>query len=551
MYAIFAIFPILLALVLMVAFNVSSGKSLISAWAAGSLFAFFAWKMDLLHIIGYSVSGFIRSLDVLCIIFGAILLLNVLSKLGIISSIGEGFSKISKDRRIQVLIIAWMFGAFIEGAAGFGTPAALAAPLLVGLGVPPFAAAMAALVANSVPVCFGVVGVPSMTGFSAIAPLVERLGVDSGAYSAQLYATVAAINVSFGVLIPFVIVMMITIYFGEKKSFKPALEILPLALYAGAAFCLPYYLIAAFIGPELPTLLGSIIGFILLLTAVKKGWFVPKTIWLFPGDKQSESEQTRPGNAALTAQKQEISLVKAWAPYGIIALFLVITRMPYLPFKAAIRSFSVNFVNLCGVEGVNYSWAILNNPGIFPFIIITVLIAALYRMPKKEFADIVRNTAKQVTNAAIALAGGVALVQIMINTNVNASGLDSMITEIAKTLGGFFGNSYPLVAPLVGVLGAFIAGSNTVSNVLFASLQFNTAYMVGLPTILIVSQQFIGGAVGNMICVNNVVAVCATTGAVGKEGKLILRTLLPCIVYSLAVAGVAFALLAVGYRFLA
>jgi lactate permease len=353
--------------------------------------------------------------------------------------------------------------------------------------------------------------------------------------------------VSFGVFIPFIIVMMLTFYFGEKKSIKPALEIFPLALFAGIAFCVPYYLIAAFIGPELPTLLGAIIGFVLLFIVLKKGWLVPKTVWLFPGDKQKEETQLREGIAA----EQKRQLIKAWAPYGIIALFLVITRLPYLPFKAAIQNFSLDFVNICGIKGINYSWKILNNPGIFPFLIITVLTAAVYRMPKKEFAGILTNTVKQVTNAAIALAGGVALVQIMINTNINASGLDSMITEIAKTLGGFFGSSYPLVAPLVGVLGAFIAGSNTVSNVLFASLQFNTASMVGLPTILIVSQQFIGGAVGNMICVNNVVAVCATTGAAGKEGKLILRTLLPCIVYSLAVAGIAFFLLAIGYRFLA
>jgi len=545
MYAILAVAPILLALVLMAGFNVSSGKSLISAWITGCVCAFFVWKMNPLHILGFSVSGFIRSLDVLFIIFGAILLLNVLDKLGVIASIGDGFGKISRDRRIQVLIIAWMFCSFIEGAAGFGTPAALAAPLLVGLGMPPLAAAMTALVADSVAVPFGAVGVPSVTGFSIVAPVVEKLGLDAAAYSTQLYAVTALINVSFGVFVPFIMILMLTLFFDEKKSIKPAFEILPLALYSGVAFCLPFSLIAVFIGPELPSLLGSVIGFGLLFLAVKKGWFVPKTVWLFKDDKQIQPDRTH------TEQKPQMSLLKTWAPYGTIALFLVITRMPWLPVKDAIQSFTINFNNICGIDGINYSWRIFNNPGLFPFIIITIPVAVLYRMSKKDFAGIVKKTGKQVTNAAIALAGGVALVQIMINTNINTSGLGSMITEIASALAGIFGSAYPLVAPLVGLLGGFISGSNTVSNILFTSLQFDTALAVSLPTILILSLQFVGGAVGSMTSVNNVVAVCATTGAAGKEGKLIIRTMIPAVVYCLAVSGIAFLLLALGIQFLA
>ena len=546
MYALMAIIPILLALVLMAAFNVSSGKSLGAAWISGLLFAFFVWQSDLLYLAGLSVSGIIRSLDVLIIIFCAILLLNVLTRLGMISSIGSGFSKISRDRRVQVLIISWMFGAFIEGAAGFGTPAALAAPLLVGLGVPPFAAAMVALIANSVPVTFGAVGTPPMTGFSIVERMLEGTGVDTAAYASELYTTVAMMNIAFGVFIPFIMILMLTFFFGEKKSIRPALEIFPLALYSGVVFCLPYYLIARFIGPELPSLLGAIIGLLLLLGAVKKGWFVPKTVWLFPGESQAEQELKPPEND----QTQELPLWKAWLPYAAIALVLVIFRLPFLPLRGFLQIFSVSFINILGIGGLDYSWRILNNPGLFPFFIVAIITAVMYRMPVKEFAVMAKKTGKQIVNAAIALAAGVALVQIMVNTDINSSGMESMITVIAVSLGDFFGNVYPLVAPFVGVLGAFISGSNTVSNVLFTSLQYNTALTIGLPTILIVSQQFIGGAIGNMICVNNVVAVSATTGAAGKEGKLILRTLIPCIVYSLAIAGIAFILLAAGYRFI-
>lgn len=544
MYALLAILPIVLALVLMVVLNVKSGFSLIIAWIAGCVIALGVWKMDLPHVFGFSVSGFIRAVDIMLIIFGAILLLNTLSKLGIIDSIGNGFSKISQDRRVQILIIGWMFGAFIEGAAGFGTPAALAAPLLVGIGVPPYAAAMASLIANSTPVCFGVVGVPSMTGFTTILPGVEQLiGIDPGAYSAQLYATVGLINMCTGTFVPLIIIMMIVYNFGQKKSFKDALAVFPLCIYAGGSFAVPYYLLARFVGPELPTLLGSIIGFVLLIGGIRAGLFVPKTVWRFPDDQ--------PIVENISEHKSEISLVKAWTPYAIIAVFLVLTRVPWLPFKQIFRNTFIVFTNIGGIVGVDYNWAIFNNPGIFPFIIVTVCLMLFYRMKTEDVKEITKKTLKQVSNACIALLGGVALVQIMTNSQTNASGMENMTTVVARTLGDMFGGMYPLVAPLVGVFGAFVAGSNTVSNVMFARLQFDTALMVGLPTILICSQQFIGGAIGNMICVNNVVAVAATTGADGKEGKLIMSTMVPCLVYSFVVSGIAFLLLSVGFRFIA
>ncbi|MCL2121224.1 MAG: L-lactate permease [Clostridiales bacterium] len=544
MYAILAILPIALALVLMTAFRVKSGASLLCAWLAGSLIALSMWKMDLPHVLAFSLSGLIRSFDVMLIIFGAILLLNTLTKIGAIDAIGQGFSKISGDRRIQILIIGWMFGAFIEGAAGFGTPAALAAPLMVGLGVPPFAAAMASLIANSTPVCFGVVGVPSMTGFAAILPGVQALpGVSPAAYATQLYGTVGLMNMCVGIFIPFIIILLVVYHFGEKKSFRDALTFFPFCVYAGACFSLPYYLIARYIGPELPTLLGSIIGFILLVGGVRAGFLVPAAVWRFPGDA--------PLQISPAEEHRDISLIQAWSPYALIALFLVATRMPWLPFKGWIDSNPLVIRNIGGIAGVEYSWKIGNNPGLFPFLIAAVLVMLLYRIKGREVSSIVKRTFGQVTNACIALAGGVALVQIMTNTQINASGMESMTTIVAQSLGAAFGGAYPLIAPLVGAFGAFIAGSNTVSNVMFARLQFDTALYVGLPTVLICAQQFIGGAVGSMICVNSVVAVAATTGAGGKEGQLILSAAIPCLLYSLLISALAFLLLTMGIQWVA
>ncbi|MCK5128479.1 MAG: L-lactate permease, partial [Clostridiales bacterium] len=155
MYAIIAVIPILLAVILMAIFNQSAKKALPIAWISVLFIGLFVWKISLSDILAYSVFGMFKAIDLLLIIFGAILILNTLKQSGAMASISQGFYGLSTDRRVQAVIIGWMFGAFIEGAAGFGTPAALAAPLLVGLGFPPLAAAMSTLVFNTSPVAFG------------------------------------------------------------------------------------------------------------------------------------------------------------------------------------------------------------------------------------------------------------------------------------------------------------------------------------------------------------------------------------------------------------
>lgn len=546
MYAILALVPILLALSLMMFFRVSSGRSLLISWIVGCLIAYFGWKMPGINVAALSAIGFIRSLDILLIVFGAILLLNVLKKLSVIEAINVGFSSITQDRRIQTLIIPWLFGAFIESVAGFGAPAALAAPLLVGLGFPAFPAAMVSLVANSTPVSYGTAGTPSRMLFATILPSVEKMGVDATAYSDQLYGLIATLHTSFGVFVPTIMVAMLIQVSGGKNKWRHLVEILPLSIFAGLSFCVPYVLIANYLGVEFPSLLGSIIGFLILITAVKKNFLVPKNVWLFPSEQKPMITAEHPNMSARTASKK-LSLLKAWAPYVIIAFVLMLSRPPSLPFRAAIQSVVLDFNDILGVEGIRYGWAILYNPGLFPCILVTIGTAIAYRMKWKEFAPLFIGTCKQVKNAAIALAGGVALVQIMMNTNMNLSGMDNMVTVLAKTFGELFGSSYLFIAPFIGVLGAFVSGSNLVANILFGGLQFDTAVMINMPTVLIVALQCLGGATGNMICVNNVVAVCATVNAQGDEGRMVAKNIIPCIVYTLFAALFGYVLLRLGW----
>jgi len=539
MYALLGAIPILLALGLMVIAKMSAAKSLALSLGAAVLLALFVWQMEPLTVAAFAVLGCFKGLEVLFIIFGAILLLNTLQKTGIIRVINQGFSRISRDRRIQAVIIAWMFGAFIEGASGFGTPAALAAPLLVGLGFPPAAACIVALIANSTPVAFGAVGTPTQTAVSTISSDITGAGFAVDGFLREVTGLTGLLLGIGGILVPCIIVTVLSFVYGEKHKWKSALEAFPFAVFSWLAFVVPYYLLARFLGPEFPSIIGAIIGLILTVIAAKRGFLVPKNVWRFPSDQDGEGQVT--GNEAELPTR--IPLAAAWLPYALIAALLLLTRIPALGIRSVLKSSAISVSSLFGIESASWRFEWAFNPGIVPFILVSLLVALVFRMKRKEVAEVWAGTLRQMVKIAIALFCGVAMVQIMMNSNLNLSGLPSMLREIAGTLADLTGKAYPLISPFIGVLGAFVSGSCTVSGILFSSLQFQTAAMLGMSPSVMVALQMSGGAIGNMICINNVVAVTSTTGAVGSEGKIITVNMIPMALYSLAVFAVAAVLL--------
>ncbi len=546
MYALIAFIPILVTIILMVGMNWGAKKALPVSWGIAAIVALSVWKMDFMSVLGFSVFGVLKALDVLIIIFGAILILNTLKQSGAMATINNGFSGITKDKRIQVLIIAWMFEAFIEGAAGFGTPAALAGPLLVGLGFPALAAAMVALVMNSTPVAFGAVGTPIFGAMSTLSSNLEAIGADSTAFQMALTQWVAIIHSVVGTFVPLLAVVLMTKFFGKEKSIKAGLQVAPFAIFAGLSFTIPYIFIATVFGPELPSLGGAFIGLGIVVFAAKKGFLMPKEIWDFPPKKEWDADWNSNSNLGET-KESNMSLLKAWIPYALIAIILVITRIPGLGLKEILVSQKIVLPNVMGT-GLDYAlkWAYL--PGTIPFVLVALLTHFIHGMDKESVKTAWKSTFKQISGAAIALFAGIALVQLMLNSGINGAGLDSMLTEMAKTLADLAGRGYVFVAPFIGVLGAFMSGSNTVSNILFSSLQFETATILHLPQVLIVALQVIGGGIGNMVCINNVVAVAATVGVVGMEGKLIRRNAIPMIIYSFLVAIIVGILIMSGFN---
>ena len=524
MLALLAAVPILLTILLTVGFNMSAKKVLPLAWAVSVVIGLTYWQMDPQKVAAFSVAGFLGSIDTLLIIFGAILLMNMLNAAGAMHRIQGMFNGITEDARIQLVIIGFAFSAFIEGAAGFGTPAAIAAPLLIGLGFPPMAAAVACLILNSTPVPFGAAGTPTNSAADIVKEMLPA-AMDFETWKLGL-SFISAFGMALGALfIIFIVVGIITRMFGKNKSFADAVPVIPFCVFAAVVFDIFFLLLAKFIGSEITSLTAAALTVFVLIGAAKAGFLMPKTVWRF----EHEEKKTE-----TTGDIPHMSLFKAWIPYLFVSLWLILTRIPQLGLKGPIKSVVISVKGILGVPEAAWNFAILNNPGIAPFILIVLLSIPLYGLSGTQVKDIFAKSGKQVYGATIALIFGFGLVYMYRWSSFNGAGLDSMLLTMAKGVADLAGENYFYVAPFIGSVGAFMFGSNTVSNVMFAPLQFQTAQLLNIPPTVILALQNQGGAFGNMVCINNIVAVSATTGIItikGIEGKLLKTDAVPWAIY--------------------
>ena len=545
-----AFLPILIAGIMLIGFRIPARTTMPLVLIVTILIAYFGWDFSLQNIAASTIQGLFITFDILYIIFGAILLLNLLKYSGAITSIRKGFADISPDRRVQVIIIAWLFGSFIEGAAGFGTPAAIVAPLLVALGFPTITAVMLGMMVQSTAVTFGAVGTPILVGV--------RGGLESPALAAQLAAVdatfadylqlvtsnVVVLHALAGTIIPTLMVAMMTRYFGKNKSWKEGLAIFPFALFGGLAFTIPYTLTGIFLGPEFPSLLGALVGISIVVFAAKKGFLLPKNTWQFPDPATWPSFWM--GKITIDTEKQlgkpTISLAKAWLPYLLVAILLVLSRLPQLPFKAWLTSVQISWNQILDTS-ISASSTPLYLPGSI-LLVVGLVVIYLHKMTASEAKSAFSESAGMLLGAGFVLIFTIPMVRIYINSGLNSSDLSSMPIVMAEWVAANVGKIYPLFAPSIGALGAFIAGSNTVSNLMFSLFQFGVAEQLMMPTTLMVSLQAVGAAAGNMVAIHNVVAASATVGFLGNEGVVLRKTVIPTLYYVLFVG--LMGLLAIG-----
>lgn len=540
--ALFAALPIFIAGILLVGFRLPAKKAMPIVYLATTAVAYLVWEVTFNRILASTIQGLLITVAVLWIIFGAILLLNTLKHSGAIAVIRQGFNNISPDRRVQVVIIAWLFGSFIEGASGFGTPAAIAAPLLVAIGFPAMAAVMVGMMIQSTPVSFGAVGTPILIGVNkgldsaSIGTTLEGLGSNWETYLQIITSEVALTHAITGTLIPLFMVMMLTRFFGRNKSWTEGLNIIPFAIFGGLAFTIPYALTGVFLGAEFPSLIGALIGLPIVVFAAKKGFLLPKTSWDFAPKEEWPVHWVSKLEIKLDSMstKANISLTKAWIPYVLVAIILVITRVS-ADAKAFVTSWVIPFKDILG-EGLGYSITPLYLPGgILVFVALTTYF--LHKMEFKEMKAAIGESSQVMLGAGFVLVFTIPLVRILINSGINESGFDSMPVAMANFVATSVGDIYPLFAPMVGALGAFIAGSNTVSNMMLSQFQFGVADALGVSTAFMIALQAVGAAAGNMIAIHNVVAASATVGLLDQEGETLRRTVIPTVYYCL-VAGI-------------
>lgn len=556
-----SLLPIAVVALLLVVLRLPASRAMPVTYLTCALLALFVWRIPAVQVTAASIKGFIVALELLYIIFGALLLLNTLRESGGLQTIRQSFRGISEDRRIQVIIVAWLFGTFIEGSAGFGTPAAVGVPLLVGLGFPPLAAVIAGMTIQSTPVSFGAVGTPILVGVQkglSQSGTLDQVAAQVGQGSDLLNVIgfrVALLHALVGLLIPLFVVCMMTRFFGERRSIREGLEVWPFALFAALAMVLPYLAVAYFLGPEFPSLLGGLIGLAVVVPAAKAGFLAPSHPWDFPDRSTWPSDWSPAKNATESSnmgddnemdpaeQEPKVGLVLAWLPYLVVAALLVVTRQSQLLGISPIEWVKSLKFSTGGLLGTPIQEDVfpLYLPGTV-FIVASAVAFGLHGMRVQRYHRAVMDAGRTVILASVALIFTVPMVQVFINSQGGSSGYDAMPIALAKGVEQLAGNAWPLFATFVGGIGASVAGSNTVSNMMFSLFQFEVGMQLQIDAIWIVALQAVGGAAGNTICVHNVVTASAVVGLNGKEGTIIRKTLVVFTYYALLAGALGYAI---------
>ena len=537
-----ALLPIITVAVFLVGLRWPASRAMPLSYAVALALALLVWQVPFMQVLAASLNGLVIAFTLLYIIFGAILLLNTLQESGAIKAIRQGFTNISPDRRVQVIIVAWLFGAFIEGSAGFGTPAAVAVPLLVGLGFPGMAAVMAGMIIQSTPVSFGALGTPILvgvnTGLSADPAIATYAATQLGLtewsdFLALIGFRVAVLHAIAGTFIPLILVCFMTKFFGKNKTFAEGLQVWPFAIFAAFSMTIPYLLAAYLLGPEFPALIGSIVGLVIVVSAARAGFLIPKPENAWDFDDKSTWPADWTGSVKVkdvTHHSGGMSIVKAWLPYVVVALLLLLSRL-VVPLKAFLQSVTWTPPNL----GTSVSMGAVQPlylPG-FLFIVASLITVVLHQVRGANYKTAWGTSLKTTVAASVALVFTVPMVQVFLNTAGGTQGYDQMPIVLAEGISNLVGGAWPVFATFIGGIGAAVAGSNTVSNMMFSQFQFEMGQQIMVSPVWIVALQAVGGAAGNMICVHNVVAASAVVGMLGREGAVIRMTLIPFVYYAL------------------
>ena len=484
------------------------------------LVSLFAYQVPVAIAFASMIYGFFYGLwPIAWIIIGAVFLYKISVKTGQFNIIRSSILSITEDQRLQMLLVGFAFGTFLEGAAGFGAPVAITAALLVGLGFKPLYAAGLCLIVNTAPVAFGAMGIPII-----VAGQVS--GVDTMEISQMV-----------GRQLPFMVPIVLFWIMGIMDGWRGIKETWPAVIVAGGSFAIAQYLTSNFVGPELPDITAAIASLV-TLTILLKYW-KPKHIFRFADQDTSIDEN-------LEAQKQQKysigQIAKAWSPFMILTVMVTIwsvkpfkdlftkdgalhdlvisIKVPYLhqlvqkmpPVVPEIKNYDAIF---------KFDWFSATGTAIFIAAVITIL---FLKMKPKEAVVTFGETLNELKTPIYSI--GMVLAFAFI---ANYSGLSATLAlALAHT-----GKAFTFFSPFLGWLGVFLTGSDTSANALFAALQATTARQIGVPEVLLVAANTSGGVTGKMISPQSIAIACAATGLVGKESDLFRFTVKHSIIFTI------------------
>jgi lactate permease len=465
------------------------------------------------------VNGTLSALTPISIIWGAILLSQTMRRSGAEQIIGAWLKEVSPNPVAQLMIVGWTFPFMLEGASGFGTPAAIAAPLLAGLGFEPARVAILTLIMNSVPATFGAVGTPMWFGFSQV-PLSPSEILSVSWKSASVH-TVAAL------FVPIIALRFVLTWDQIRQNL--------LYIYLSILSCILPSLVLSCFNYEFPSLVGGAVGLCFSTLMAKR---------------QVGLEPYGSNEVVIAPLSKRRERVRAFAPYLMLIAILVVTRVPFLPFREWLNAespaltrdlgslgiFSVSAAlvfKLDSIFGTSSAWSYnaLYVPALIPFVVVILLSVPILRIDFHTLPKVVADTMNRLSRASVALIGALIMVQLM-----TLGGDQSQTMVIGRSFATITGKSWPFFAPVLGALGAFFAGSATISNLTFAGVQDSIASSLGFNRTSILALQSVGAAMGNMVAISNIVAVSSILGLVNQDGVILKRTIVPLIVYAL-VAG--------------
>ncbi len=530
-----ALMPVLSVAILLVVLRMPASRAMPIALVITIVLAMAAWGVPALQISASVLEGLIIAGSVVLIVLGALAFLGVMRASGALALIRLDVLRVTPDSRIQMLFVGWLLVCFIEGAAGFGTPATVAAPLLIALGFPAMAAVCLALVADVSAVTFGAVGTPIIVG------LTQGTGREwADPADAQEMTDVAiqaaAIDVVAGMTIPLLMLWFLTNVFATEKGRRPFVEMIPLTLVAALSFSVPAYLWTRILGVEFGGILGAATGMAILFTVVRLGILVPRAAWsvtagyIDPAELEAMVEQT-----SAEAEAAHLSTARVWAPYVLLTVLLLVSRVVDVV-KSTLNSWTLSWEGILGTD-ISAGFQPLYSPGVI-FLVVAAFTAWLHHLKGPQVREAARSTQVAVLGSALVLMAAVPIVRVFLNSGVNSSGLMSMPLELASAAAASIGAGWPLAAPWVGALGSFVSGSATFSHLMFGALQESVADSVGVSPQVVLAEQVGGANAGNMVCVTNVVTVAAVGGLLGSEGSIIRVTVIPMVVYTVVFAGI-------------